>query len=685
MTDTITLDSIDELAASAFEGYVVRKDLAHQFKGAYPVPTYVGEFLIGRYCATTDPEEIEEGLQVVRRLLSDRTVRAGEEELFKSRARERMTIKLIDLVKARLDAKSNAYLAQLPSLGLKDIRIDDAVVRDNERMLTGGFYAEVDLYYDAVTADENNGKPFAIGSLRPIQLSTRGSLARLAEGRSRFTTEQWKHLLLRSVGFEPETLTKRQQDVLLLRMVPFVQRNYNMVELGPRGTGKSHLFQQVSPYAHLISGGKATVARMFVNNATGQRGLVAQYDVVCFDEVSGVSFDQKDGVNIMKGYMESGEFSRGRESIRADGSIVLVGNFDVDVAHQQRIGHLLSPLPPEMREDTAFMDRLHAYLPGWDVPKLNPSYFTHHFGLVSDFLSECWSRLRDQSRVASIQGRVNYSDALSGRDLSAVNKTVDGLLKLLSPDAEAPISDEDLEWAVRIALECRRRVKEQQRRIGAAEFRNTQFGYRIGEGVEQFVSTPELASPDSIGLDPLPPGQVWAIAEGGGDVGPGLYRIEAADTPGSGARGLLNQAAPAPLRESFKVAEQNLLAQARALVGDHDPREHNLTAQVRALDAAKSGAGLGLPILLALASALLQRSVRGGLISVGNLSLGGGVETVLNAAALAEHAMEKGANALLLPVSARRQLLNVSDEVATRVSFLFYSDAQDALVKALDE
>ena len=685
MTETIMLDQIDELAASVFEGYVVRKDLAQQFKGAYPVPTYVGEFLIGRYCATTDSEEIEEGLQIVRRLLADRTVRAGEQELFKSRARERMTVKLIDLVKARLDAKSNAYLAELPSLGLRDVRIDDSVVRDNERMLTGGFYAEVDLYYDAVIADENNGKPFSIGSLRPIQLSTRDSLKRLAEGRPKFTTEQWKHLLLRSVGFEPERLNKRQQDVLLLRMVPFVQRNFNMVELGPRGTGKSHLFQQVSPYAHLISGGKATVARMFVNNATGQRGLVAQYDVVCFDEVSGVSFDQKDGVNIMKGYMESGEFSRGRESIRADGSIVFVGNFDVDVAHQQRIGHLFSPLPPEMRDDTAFMDRIHAYLPGWDVPKLNATYFTRHFGLVSDFLSECWSHLRDQSRLAAVQGRVTYSDALSGRDLSAVNKTIDGLLKLLHPDAEVPIPDEDLEWAVRSALECRRRVKEQQRRIGAAEFRNTQFGYRIGEGIEQFVSTPELASPDTIGLDPLPPGQVWAIAEGGGDVGPGLYRIEAADTPGAGARGLLNQAAPAPLRESFKVAEQNLIAQGRGLVGDRDPREHNLTAQVRAIDTAKSGSGLGLPILLALASAMLQRSIRGGLIAVGNLSLGGGVETVLNAAALAEHAMEKGATGLLLPVSARRQLLDVSDEVATKVSFLFYSDAQDALVKALAE
>ena len=684
-TEVIELDEIDALAAEAFDGYVVRKDLARMFQGSYPVPTYVGEFLLGRYCATTDPEEIEEGLTVVRRLLSDRTVRAGEEELFKSRARERLTVKIIDLVKARLDARTNSYLAELPSLNLREVRIPDRLVADNERLLTGGFYSEIDLDYDASIAEERNGRPFGIANLRPIQLSTRNALAQLAEGRGRFSTEQWKRLLLRSVGFEPERLTDRQRDVLLLRMVPFVQRNFNLVELGPRGTGKSHLFQQVSPYAHLISGGKATVARMFVNNATGQRGLVAQYDVVCFDEISGVSFDQKDGVNIMKGYMESGEFSRGRESIRADGSIVLVGNFDVDVNHQQRVGHLLSPLPPEMRDDTAFMDRLHAYLPGWDVPKLDPSYFTRHFGLVSDFLSECWSRLRNQSRLASVQGRVNYSDALSGRDLTAVGKTVDGLLKLLYPDAESEVSDDDLEWAVRIALECRRRVKEQQRRIGSAEFRNTQFGYRIGEGVEQFVATPELQSPDTIALDPLPPGQVWGMGEVTGEVGAGLYRIEVTDTAGGGSRRLLNLGAPAELRESFRLAEGNLLAQSRGLLGDRDPREHELTVQVRALDAAKSGAGLSLPVTLAMASAVLQRSVKGGLIAVGQLTLGGGVETVRNAAGLAEHAMEKGAATLLLPVAARRQLLDVSDEVATKVTFLFYADAQDALLKALDE
>ncbi|RXZ47567.1 protease Lon-related BREX system protein BrxL [Agromyces fucosus] len=677
------LDDLDRTAALAFDGFMVRKDLAQKFKGAYPVPTYVGEFLLGRYCATTDEEEIAEGLAIVERLLRDRTVRAGEEELFKSRAREQGAIKLIDLIQAKLDPKANAYVATLPSLMLTDVRIDDSLVANNERMLTGGFYAEIDLEYDAAIAGESSGKPFGIVGLRPIQLSTKSALGDLAHGRAAFSTSQWKQLLLRSVGFEPSQLTDRQQDILLMRMIPFVVKNYNMVELGPRGTGKSHLFQQVSPHSHLISGGKATVARMFVNNSTGQRGLVAQHDVVCFDEISGVSFDQKDGVNIMKGYMESGEFSRGRESIRADGSIVLVGNFDVDVAHQQRVGHLLSPLPPEMRDDTAFMDRLHAYLPGWDVPKLNPAYFTGHFGLVSDFLSECWSQLRSQSRLSLIQGRIHLGDALSGRDTTAVFKTIDGLLKLLYPNPETEIADEDIAWAAELALECRRRVKEQQRRIGSAEFRNTQFGYRVGEeGIEKFVVTPELQSPDTIGLDPLPPGQVWGITPGIGDEPSGLYRIDVTETAGSGVR-IVNRPTPAALRESIHVAEQNLIAQARGLVGDKSPREHEFNVQVRALDASKSGGSLGLPVLLALCSSLLQRSIKGGLITIGNLTLGGGIESVMNAAELAEIAMEKGAETLLLPVSARKQLFDVSDEVATKLSFVFYSDAVDALVKSL--
>src|SRR5829696_2173461 len=427
----VELDNLDRIAAEVFEGYVVRKDLALKFKGQYPVPTYVGEFLLGRYCSSTDEEEIAEGLAIVERQLKERTVRAGEEELYKARAREEGRVRIIDLITARLDSKSDSYFATLPSLRLNDVRIEPELVADNERMLTGGFYAEIELEYDAIVAQEKGGHPFGVASLRAIQLSKRGVLEDLSRGREAFTTEEWKRFLIRSVGLEPDILSDREQDVLLLRMVPFVERNYNLVELGPRGTGKSHLYQQVSPYSHLVSGGKATVARMFVNNATGQRGLVCQYDVVCFDEIAGVSFDQKEGVNILKGFMESGEFSRGRESIRGDGGIVMVGNFEVDVSHQQRVGHLLGPLPPEMRNDTAFMDRIHAYLPGWDVPKMRAELFTNHFGLVSDFLSECWNQLRRQSRQNLFQGRIHLGGALSGRDTTGVQKTVSGLIKLV--------------------------------------------------------------------------------------------------------------------------------------------------------------------------------------------------------------------------------------------------------------
>ena len=678
------LDHLDQLAAKAFEGFIVRKDLVRKFKGQYPVPTYVAEFLLGRYCASVNEDEIRDGLEIVQRQLGDRTVRAGEEELFKARAKEKGSVRVIDIIRARLDTKTDQYLAELPSLRINDARITDQLVHEHDRMLTGGFYAEINLVYDPLIADESSGRPFGVESLKEIQLSKRDCLEILCKGREHFTTEEWKHFLIRSIGFEPASLTPRARDVLLLRMIPFVERNYNVVELGPRGTGKSHLFQQVSPYSHLVSGGKATVARMFVNNANGQRGLVCQYDVVCFDEVTGVSFDQKDGVNIMKGYMESGEFSRGKESIRADGGVVMVGNFEVDVQHQQRVGHLFGPMPPEMRDDTALMDRIHSYIPGWDFPKIQPKqHLTDHFGLVSDFLSECWHRLRDQSRVHKLQGRVHYGGALSGRDANGVNKSVSGLLKLLYPHPDMPIDDADLEWAVKLGMEARRRVKEQQKRIGSAEFRNTQFSFSLGEGgVERFVSTPELQSEDSISSDPLPPGQVWAIGLGGQDENSGLFRVDVNAGPGSGVR-ILNQPPPGPFRESVKYAEQNLYARARQLVGDRDPRKHEFAVQLRAFDAAKSGAGLGVAALLALCSSLLEKNCKGGLVVVGALNLGGSVDPVHNAIGIAELAAAKGAATLLMPITARKQLFELPDEVATKLNIQFYADSREALLKAL--
>ena len=679
------LDRLDQLCADAFDGYIVRKDLVRKFARQYPVPTYVCEFLLGRYCASTSEEEIQEGLQIVERQLRDRAVRSGEEELFKSRAKDLGSVKLIDIISARLDAKTDSYVATLPSVRLKDVSIDDQLVRDNERMLTGGFYAEIDLNYDALVAQERNGRPFAVAGLRPIQLSKREVLEALYEGRRKLTTAAWKDFLLRSIGLEPTQLTERNKDVLILRMVPFVENNYNMVELGPRGTGKSHLFQQISPYAHLVSGGKATVARMFVNMSSGQRGLVCQYDVVCFDEISGVSFDQKDGVNIMKGYMESGEFSRGKESIRAYGSIVMVGNFEVDVQHQQRIGHLFGPMPTEMRNDTALMDRIHCYLPGWDVPKISEAIKTDHFGLVSDFLSECWGRLRSQSRVAVLQGRLTYGGALSGRDQNAATKTINGLLKLIHPSPEDPVPEADLEWAVRLALECRRRVKEQQKRIGTAEFRNTQFSYTLGkDGVEKFVVTPELQSEDQVGRDPLPPGQVWTISPASQDEGSGLYRVEVTEGPGGGVK-ILNRPAPQAFAESVKYAEANLYSRAPELVGDRNPREHEFSIQLRAFDTSKTGSSLGVAALLAICSALINKSLRGGMVVLGGINLGGSIDPLHNAIDVVELAVEKGASVVLMPVSSRKQLFDLSDDIATKVTVVFYNDAREALIKAISD
>jgi len=563
---TSELDHLDQLGAKAFAGFLVRKDLVRKYSRQYPVPTYVVEFLLGRYCASTDPAEIEEGLQIVEKQLKGRTVRTGEEELFKARSRDQGSVKIIDIVRARLDTRSDSYMAEVPSLAIKDAQIDDDLVRSNERMLTDGFYAEVMLEYDPVIAQERNGRPFRIAGLRPIQMSNPNVLGILAKGRAAFTTNEWRDFLIRSIGIEPTALNERAKMVVLLRMAPFVERNFNLVELGPRGTGKSHLFQQISPYSHLISGGKATVAKMFVNNGNGQRGLVCQYDVVCFDEVAGVSFDQKDGVNILKGYMASGEFSRGKESIRADGGIVMVGNFDVDVEQQQRIGHLLSPLPREMRDDTAFQDRIHAYAPGWDFPKLNPNeHLSNHFGLVSDFLSECWSRLRDGSRLAVLQNRIHLGGALSGRHFGLVSDFLS---------------------------ECWSRLRDGSR-LAVLQNRIHLGGALSGRHIDG---------------DPLPPGQVWAISPGTGETGPSLYRIEVAVGPGSGVK-ILNQPVPPAFRESTKVGEQNLYGRAKGLVGDRDPRGHEFSIQLRAMDNDRSGAGLGLPVMVSMVGGLLDPSL----------------------------------------------------------------------------
>jgi uncharacterized protein (TIGR02653 family) len=516
------VDRIDQVVTENLEGLVVRKDLADKFRGRFSVPTYVGEFLIGKYCATSDDEEIQEGLEQVERLLSRRVVRTGDHELFKAQAREQGTIQIIDIIRAKLDAKRDEYIAELPSLQINDALIAAPLVIENDRMLTGGFYAQLSLSYLP-----GQDRPFVVTEVRPIQAHARAGLDRLSEARELLSTREWKDFLLRSVGLEPDALTPEAQDAYFLRMVPFVVRNYNMVELGPRGTGKSHLFQQVSPYAYLLSGGQTTVAQLFVNNANGQRGLVTQHDVVAFDEIAGIRFKDRDGINVMKGYMASGEFARGKESIRAEGGMAFLGNFQVDVAHQLRRGHLLSPMPEAMRDDTAFMDRLHAYIPGWDIPALGRGQMTHHYGLVSDLLAQWWHELRSENRYVRVRDRLSVNDAWRGRDTEAVEKTVDGLIKLLYPDAEAEVASEDLAWAMELATVARRRVKEAQATIGAEEFGDTDLGYSVDGGPLAIPECPEsvwrrgdiddefpglgpVVTPASTGLpatlpDPLPP------------------------------------------------------------------------------------------------------------------------------------------------------------------------------------
>jgi uncharacterized protein (TIGR02653 family) len=517
------VDRVDEVVTEHLEGLVVRKDLADKFKGRFSVPTYVGEFLIGKYCATSNEEEIQEGLEQVESLLSRRVVRTGDHELFKARAREDGTVQIIDIIRAKLDARRDEYVAELPSLQLNDALIPAALVMGNDRMLTGGFYAQINLSYVP-----GQDRPFVVTEVRPIQAHARAGLDRLAEAREILTAREWKDFLLRSIGVEPQAISTEAQNAYFLRMVPFVVRNYNMVELGPRGTGKSHLFQQISPYAYLLSGGQTTVAQLFVNNASQQRGLVTQYDVIAFDEIAGIRFKDRDGINVMKGYMASGEFARGQVSIRAEGGMTFLGNFQVDVAHQLRRGHLLSPMPEAMRDDTAFMDRLHAYVPGWDIPAMGRDQKTHHYGLVSDLLAQWWHDLRSENRYVRVAQRIAFNDSWRGRDVEAVEKTVDGLLKLLYPDPEANVDSGDLEWAMELATVARRRVKEAQAAIGAEEFGETDLGYSIDGGAfrtpecpeslwrrpdvdEEFpnlgpvVAQPEAGLPAKL-PDPLPPG-----------------------------------------------------------------------------------------------------------------------------------------------------------------------------------
>lgn len=678
--EAIELDALDRKATETFQGLVVRKDLLRRLRSAFTVPTFVIEFLLGKYCASPDPEVIENGLEFVRRSLSERFVKPDEREMVKARIQQLGEYQIIDRVSASLHEEDDRYWAVLHNTYLDYVNIDEELVREHDRLLMGGIWAEVTLRYDPTIRFHGVNRPFVIDRLKPIQLSTR-SLAPVLEGRSAFSRKEWIDLLIRSLGMEPSHpyFTERRKLLYLARLIPLVEANYNLVELGPRGTGKSFVYQQISPYSHLVSGGQTTVAQMFVNLATGQRGLVALWDVVAFDEAAGVRFTDKTGINIMKNYMEDGTFSRGRELISAEGSIVFVGNLDGDVQTIIRTSNLFYPMPREM--DTAFFDRIHAYLPGWEYGKMRDELYTSHFGFVSDYLAELFHALRKTSYVDVAERHFQFGSHLSGRDAKAVRKTVSGLVKLIHPDG-AVAKDEVAEY-VEFAMEMRRRVKEQLKKMGGLEYWDVNFSYLDRETrTERFVVPPESGGGMIITGESLPPGSVFVIGNDPADRKLALFQIQTQVNPGSGRIIPLGQLSPV-MREALKAADAYLKAHVKDLGIDREPRQYDFTVQAVNLNQAREGAETAIAFFISLVSALLDKPVDPTTVVVGEMSVKGLLRRVENLPERLELAREAGAKRILIPSENKRDLADVPDEVLNRLEPVFYTDPIHAAIRAM--
>ena len=646
----IVLDELDQKVTAAFPGLVVRKDLLRVLRSAYGVPIFVIEFLLGKYCASPDPEVIERGMEFVRRSLSSKFVKPDEREIVKSKIQKEGTYQIIDKVSVVLKEVDDKYWATLHNISQDYVNIDESLVHEHDRMLMGGVWAEVTLRYDGSLKFKNQFRPFVIDSIRPIQLSSR-SMGPIMEARAGFTREEWIDLLIRSLGMEPTHpyFTPRLKLLYLLRLVPLVERNYNLIELGPRGTGKSFVYQQISPYSHLISGGQTTVAQMFVNLANGQKGLVALWDTVAFDEAAGIRFVDKNGISIMKNYMEDGAFSRGKDVINAEGSIVFVGNIDGDVGTIVRTSNLFYPMPKEM--DTAFYDRIHAYLPGWELGKTRDEMYTNHFGFVSDYLAEVFHNVRKSTYMDRPERFVEFGPQVGGRDAKAVRKTVSGLVKLIHPDGEATKAD-ILEY-VEFAMEHRRRVKEQLKKMGGLEYFDVGFSYRdLENGAETFVGLPESGGGMLITGQPLPAGSAYTLGSDRSDPSArklALFLIQTQVNPGSGRVIPLGNLS-LTMKEALKVAHAYLLGHLRDLGIDRDPRQYDFSVQAVNLNQAKDGSETAIGFFISLVSALLERPVDPTTVVVGEMSVQGLLQKVGNLAERLELASDSGARRVLVPV-----------------------------------
>lgn len=668
---------LDDLLNRHFPGKVVRKDLTKLVKEGANVPVYVLEYLLGSYCASSDETVISEGLQTVKKVLAENYVRPDEAEKVKSTIRERGSLKVIDKVTVTLNEKRDVYEALLANLGVKGIEVSSAIVKNFEKLLVGGIWCIVTLEY--FYEEDQKGSPFLLRELKPIQMPNM-DLDELFEARRAFTEQQWIDALLRSTGMEPTNFDERVKWHLLARMIPLVENNYNLAELGPRGTGKSHIYKEISPNSILVSGGQTTVANLFYNMARRQVGLVGLWDVVAFDEVAGISFKDKDGVQIMKDYMASGSFSRGRDAINAYASMVFVGNINQPVDTLVKTSHLFAPFPETMI-DSAFFDRFHAYVPGWEIPKMRPEFITNQYGLIVDYLAAWLREMRKRNFSDAINKYFKLGRDLNQRDTIAVKHTVSGLLKLLYPNEG--YDKEAVRRCLEYALEVRRRVKEQLKKIGGMEFFDVHFSYIDMETREEkYINVPEQGGGSLIPDAPLNPGVMHTVAIGsGGRLG--LYRIETQVTAGSGSLRMSGFGSNTQAKEAIKVGFDYFKANANRVssspkVGDRDFHLH-----VVELHNTGPTNSMTLAAFVALCSAAFGKPLQQQMVVLGSMSLGGNIIPVENVAESLQVALDAGARRLLLPMASVKDIPTIPGELFAKFQTGFYADPVDAVFKAL--
>lgn len=675
--DTVQDKDLDQLLNEHFGGRVVRKDLTKLIKEGANVPVYVLEYLLGMYCASDDPVVIEEGLKNVKTILAENYVRPDESEKVKSLVRERGTYKVIDRVTVRLNEKKDKYEASFSNLGIKDAEISAGIVKEYEKLLVGGIWVIATLSY--YHEEGQSGSPFGVTLLKPIQMPNM-NMEKLFAGRAALTTVQWRETLVRSIGMEPSTLDADVQWHLLARMIPFVENNYNVCELGPRGTGKSHIYKECSPNSILVSGGQTTVANLFYNMSTRRVGLVGLWDLVAFDEVAGISFKDKDGVQIMKDYMASGSFARGREQMEASAGMVFIGNINQSVESLVKTSHLLAPFPEAMI-DSAFFDRFHAYIPGWEIPKMRPEFFTDRYGLIVDYLAEFYREMRKRSFADAIDKYFKLGNNLNQRDVIAVRKTTSGLIKLLYPHGQ--FEKEDVRECLEYALQVRRRVKEQLKKIGGMEFYDVHFSYIDNESLEEhFVSVKEQGGGGLIPEGPGKPGVLHTIGLSNKGM-PGLYRLELQITKGSGklaTSGLWNSGAA---KEQIKIAFDFFKANAARITAGTKVVDHDFHLHAVELQNTGPFTHLALAGLVAFASGLLGKPVQSQMVVLGDMSLGGSVTPVQSLAECLQVAFDAGAKKVALPMSSAADISTIPPELFTKFQVSFYADPVDAVFKAL--